>query len=108
MNAYRNIIVLASIADLFAGPDAAGYVTTKHACIGLAKSLARDYDCSIAPTLPPNSVRPRHVRSRDLPSAHNSAAVPHRQEKRVQQSYQNVNIFHMLNRWGPSTIPLTG
>ena len=38
-----NIIVLASIAGLFAGPDAAGYVTTKHACIGLAKSLARDY-----------------------------------------------------------------
>ena len=25
-----------------AGPDAAGYVTMKHACIGLAKSLARD------------------------------------------------------------------
>ncbi len=38
-----NIIVLASIAGLFAGPDAAGYVTMKHACIGLAKSLARDY-----------------------------------------------------------------
>lgn len=38
-----NIVVLASIAGLFAGPDAAGYVTTKHACIGLAKSLARDY-----------------------------------------------------------------
>jgi NAD(P)-dependent dehydrogenase (short-subunit alcohol dehydrogenase family) len=38
-----NIVVLASIAGLFAGPDAAGYVTMKHACIGLAKSLARDY-----------------------------------------------------------------
>lgn len=38
-----NIVVLASIAGLFAGPDAAGYVTTKHACIGLAKSLARDH-----------------------------------------------------------------
>lgn len=38
-----NIVVLASIAGLFAGPDAAGYVATKHACIGLAKSLARDY-----------------------------------------------------------------
>lgn len=38
-----NIVILASIAGLFAGPDAAGYVTTKHACIGLAKSLARDY-----------------------------------------------------------------
>ena len=38
-----NIVVLASVAGLFAGPDAAGYVTMKHACIGLAKSLARDY-----------------------------------------------------------------
>lgn len=38
-----NIVVLASIAGLFAGPDAAGYVTMKHACIGFAKSLARDY-----------------------------------------------------------------
>lgn len=38
-----NIVILSSIAGLFAGPDAAGYVTMKHACIGLAKSLARDY-----------------------------------------------------------------
>lgn len=38
-----NIVVLSSIAGLFSGPDAAGYVTMKHACIGLAKSLARDY-----------------------------------------------------------------
>ncbi|WLE00743.1 SDR family oxidoreductase (plasmid) [Agrobacterium leguminum] len=38
-----NIVVLASIAGLFAGPDAAGYVTMKHGCVGLAKSLARDY-----------------------------------------------------------------
>ena len=38
-----NIVVIASIAGLFAGPDAVGYVTMKHACIGLGKSLARDY-----------------------------------------------------------------
>jgi NAD(P)-dependent dehydrogenase (short-subunit alcohol dehydrogenase family) len=38
-----SIVVLASIAGLFAGPDAIGYVTMKHGCIGLAKSLARDY-----------------------------------------------------------------
>lgn len=37
------IVVLSSIAGLFSGPNAAGYVTMKHACIGLAKSLARDY-----------------------------------------------------------------
>ncbi len=37
------IVIVSSIAGLFAGPDAAGYVTMKHACIGLARSLARDY-----------------------------------------------------------------
>lgn len=43
IRAKGNIVVLASIAGLFAGPDAVGYVTMKHGCIGLAKSLARDY-----------------------------------------------------------------
>jgi NAD(P)-dependent dehydrogenase (short-subunit alcohol dehydrogenase family) len=38
-----NIVIVSSIAGLFAAPDAAGYVTMKHACIGLGKSLARDY-----------------------------------------------------------------
>src|SRR6202034_4167323 len=37
------IVIVASIAGLFAGPQAAGYVTMKHACIGFGKSLARDY-----------------------------------------------------------------
>lgn len=37
------IVIVASIAGLFSGPQAAGYVTMKHACIGLGKSLARDY-----------------------------------------------------------------
>jgi len=37
------IVVVSSIAGLFAGPNAIGYVTMKHACVGLAKSLARDF-----------------------------------------------------------------
>jgi meso-butanediol dehydrogenase / (S,S)-butanediol dehydrogenase / diacetyl reductase len=37
------IVVVSSIAGLFAGPEVAGYVTTKHALIGLTRSLARDY-----------------------------------------------------------------
>ncbi|MFD0634845.1 SDR family oxidoreductase [Catenulispora yoronensis] len=41
--ARGNIVVVSSIAGLFAGPEAAGYVTTKHALIGLTRSLARDY-----------------------------------------------------------------
>lgn len=38
-----NIVIVASIAALFAGPQACGYVTMKHALLGLTKSLARDY-----------------------------------------------------------------
>jgi NAD(P)-dependent dehydrogenase (short-subunit alcohol dehydrogenase family) len=38
-----NIIVVSSLAGLFAGPEAAGYVTMKHALVGLTKSLARDF-----------------------------------------------------------------
>jgi NAD(P)-dependent dehydrogenase (short-subunit alcohol dehydrogenase family) len=37
------IVMVASIAGCFAGPGVAGYVTTKHAMIGLTRSLARDY-----------------------------------------------------------------
>lgn len=38
-----NIVIVSSIAGLAAAPDAAGYVTMKHALVGLGKSLARDY-----------------------------------------------------------------
>jgi len=38
-----NVIVVSSIAGLFAGPAVVGYVTAKHALIGLMRSLARDY-----------------------------------------------------------------
>ncbi|WP_180838824.1 SDR family NAD(P)-dependent oxidoreductase [Variovorax sp. RO1] len=38
-----NIVVLSSLAGHFAGPGVVGYVTMKHALIGLVRSLARDY-----------------------------------------------------------------
>ena len=38
-----NILMMSSIAGLAAGPEACGYVTMKHALIGLAKSIVRDY-----------------------------------------------------------------
>ena len=38
-----NILMMASIAGLAAGPEACGYVTMKHALIGLAKSITRDF-----------------------------------------------------------------
>lgn len=38
-----NILIMSSIAGLAAGPEACGYVTMKHALIGLAKSITRDF-----------------------------------------------------------------
>lgn len=38
-----SIVVLSSLAGHFAGPGVVGYVTMKHALIGLTRSLARDY-----------------------------------------------------------------
>ncbi|RJO79426.1 SDR family oxidoreductase [Nocardia panacis] len=38
-----SVVVVSSLAGLFSGPAVAGYVTAKHALIGLTKSLARDY-----------------------------------------------------------------
>ncbi|WP_323119247.1 SDR family NAD(P)-dependent oxidoreductase [Burkholderia alba] len=38
-----NIVILSSLAGHFAGPDVVGYVTMKHALLGLTRSLARDY-----------------------------------------------------------------
>lgn len=37
------IVILSSLAGHFAGPEVVGYVTMKHALIGLTRSLARDY-----------------------------------------------------------------
>jgi meso-butanediol dehydrogenase/(S,S)-butanediol dehydrogenase/diacetyl reductase len=38
-----NVVVVSSIAGLFAGPGVVGYVTAKHALVGLTRSVARDY-----------------------------------------------------------------
>lgn len=38
-----SILLVSSIAGLAAAPEVVGYVTTKHALIGLTRSLARDY-----------------------------------------------------------------
>ncbi|GAA5161567.1 SDR family oxidoreductase [Pseudonocardia eucalypti] len=38
-----SVVVVSSLAGLFAGPSVAGYTVGKHALIGLTRSLARDY-----------------------------------------------------------------
>jgi NAD(P)-dependent dehydrogenase (short-subunit alcohol dehydrogenase family) len=79
IKAKGNIVVLASIAGLFAGPNAAGYVTMKHACIGLAKSLARDYGCKGVRT---NSVCPGWV----------TTAMADEQMRHVMDKYQLESV----------------
>lgn len=37
------IVVVSSLAGVFAGPNVLGYTTAKHALVGLTRSLARDY-----------------------------------------------------------------
>lgn len=41
--ARGSMVIVSSLAGLFAGPAVAGYTVAKHALIGLTKSLARDY-----------------------------------------------------------------
>lgn len=43
MEAKGQIVIISSIAGLFAGPSVAGYTVGKHALIGLTRTLARDY-----------------------------------------------------------------
>jgi meso-butanediol dehydrogenase / (S,S)-butanediol dehydrogenase / diacetyl reductase len=43
IEAKGQIVIVSSIAGLFAGPSVAGYTVGKHALLGLTKSLARDY-----------------------------------------------------------------
>ncbi|CCH30716.1 SDR family oxidoreductase [Actinosynnema sp. NPDC047251] len=38
-----SVVLVSSLAGLFAGPAVAGYTATKHALIGLSRSIARDY-----------------------------------------------------------------
>lgn len=38
-----SVVLVSSLAGLFAGPGVCGYVTAKHALIGLTRSIARDY-----------------------------------------------------------------
>ena len=43
VEARGQVVVVSSLAGLFAGPGVAGYTVGKHALIGLTRTLARDY-----------------------------------------------------------------
>ncbi|UGA37115.1 SDR family oxidoreductase [Chromobacterium haemolyticum] len=53
------MVLMSSIAGLAAGPQACGYVVAKHALLGLARSLARDY----GPAVRVNALCPGWVRT---------------------------------------------
>ncbi|MFF1574506.1 SDR family NAD(P)-dependent oxidoreductase [Leifsonia sp. NPDC058292] len=43
IESHGQIVVVSSLAGLFAGPSVAGYTVGKHALVGLTRTLARDY-----------------------------------------------------------------
>lgn len=76
-----NVVVVSSIAGLFAGPDVVGYVTSKHALIGLTRSIARDYG-------------PRGVRINALCPGWVRTAMADEQMEVVREKYQLPSIDH--------------
>jgi NAD(P)-dependent dehydrogenase (short-subunit alcohol dehydrogenase family) len=55
-----SIVIVSSLAGVFAGPEVVGYTTMKHALTGLTRSLARDYGPRGVRV---NSVNPAWVRT---------------------------------------------
>ncbi|MFK0247764.1 SDR family NAD(P)-dependent oxidoreductase [Amycolatopsis azurea] len=43
VQAGGQVVIVSSLAGLFAGPNVAGYTVAKHALTGLTRSIARDY-----------------------------------------------------------------
>lgn len=43
VEARGSVVIVSSLAGLFAGPSVAGYTVGKHALVGLTRTLARDY-----------------------------------------------------------------
>ncbi|MEU5696464.1 SDR family oxidoreductase [Actinosynnema sp. NPDC020468] len=43
VNGGGSVVLVSSLAGLFAGPEVLGYTATKHALIGVTRSIARDY-----------------------------------------------------------------
>ncbi|NRQ31141.1 SDR family oxidoreductase [Nonomuraea sp. NN258] len=89
-----SIVVVSSIAGLAAGPAVSGYVTTKHALVGLTRSIARDY----GPRVRANCLCPGWVRT---PMADEQMeALMERDGITVEEAYARVTQDVPLRRPG--------
>ena len=94
MGRKGNIVILSSLAGHFAGPAVVGYVTMKHALIGLTRSLARDYGRHGVRT---NAVCPGWVRTA-MADTQMQALATQRQLAGMDAAYQLVTQHVPLGR----------
>ena len=93
------IVILSSLAGHFAGPAVVGYVTMKHALIGLTRSLARDYGRH---GVRANAVCPGWVRTAMADTQMQALAAQRRLES-MEKAYQLVTQHVPLGRAAEST-----
>ncbi|KIC15711.1 SDR family NAD(P)-dependent oxidoreductase [Leisingera sp. ANG-DT] len=89
-----NILMMASIAALAAGPEACGYVTMKHGLLGLTRSIARDYGRHGVRC---NAVCPGWVRT-EMADAEMAELVERRSLESVEEAYSLVTRDVPLGR----------
>jgi meso-butanediol dehydrogenase/(S,S)-butanediol dehydrogenase/diacetyl reductase len=89
-----NIVVISSLAGVAAGPEAAGYVTMKHALIGLTRSLARDYGVV---GVRANAVCPGWVRT-DMADGEMQVLVERLKLNSIEEAYDLVTRHVPLRR----------
>jgi NAD(P)-dependent dehydrogenase (short-subunit alcohol dehydrogenase family) len=89
-----NIVIVSSLAGLFAGPEVVGYVTMKHALVGLTKSIARDFGPK---GIRCNAVCPGWVRT-DMADGEMNVIVERHQLKTMDEAYALVTRNVPLRR----------
>ena len=89
-----SIVIVSSLAGHFSGPDVVGYVTMKHALVGLTRSIARDYGRR---GVRANAVCPGWVRT-EMADEQMRALVAQRDLRDVAEAYRLVTRDVPLGR----------
>lgn len=89
-----SIVIVSSLAGHFSGPDVVGYVTMKHALIGLTRSIARDFGRH---GVRANAVCPGWVRT-EMADEQMRALVAQRRLRDVAEAYRLVTQDVPLGR----------